>query len=370
MLLVKSKGTEFFYGNDGYCCKEAKEIPERVRAVGVSCLSSVLTEVECREMNDGMWKTIEYLTSNLKAPIKRGEPNTYRGIFELAPNHGGLIQHHRMGHADYVWKLRGNTKLLEAYTHIYNCKAEDLLVSFDGINCSLGPIMGVRKRGMYQGRSWLHLDQRLSDRSERCVQSWVTANDIEVGDGTLVFLSGSHLLHEKFAKHFGLKKETKDWFKLNPEHEKWYEEQGCKRICLTVPAGSQVFWDSRTVHSGQEALYEEDCPKRSKPRTARNVAYLCYQPREKTTLKKRKRIFDESDPWFLRLSSHWPNNMKLFGQYPRTFGNEVPEGCCQSDPTRYWSFVPDLPMPKLNKLARRLAGIDGEREKTILSYLK
>ena len=364
MQRVFSKGQHFLYGNDGYCCTKANEVHSIIQAKGVACLLGALTPDECTEMNSGMWDTLEYLTSNLKTPIERNDPYTYSSIFHLYPNHGGLIQYHRIGHADYVWKLRGNPKLSEAYTHIYNCNNKDLLVSFDGVNCSLGPVMNGKKRGMYQGNSWLHLDQQLSDSSERCIQSWVTANDIGVGDDTLVFLRGSHLLHDKFAKHFGLKHEKKDWFRLTPEHELWYEQHGCKRICITAPAGSQVFWDSRTVHSGQEPLYDEDFPKRSLPRTHRNVVYLCYQPREKKTLKKRRRIFDESDTWFLRMTTHWPNKMNFFGKYPRTFGNDAPpQGCFQRDNTKYWSFVPDLPKPTLNKLALRLAGITDDKKK-------
>ena len=70
-------------------------------------------------------------TSGLRIPVKRDEPDTYNSLFDLNLNHGGLIQHHQWGHAQYVWDVRQNPKVAEVYNKLYG---DDLLVSFDGVN--------------------------------------------------------------------------------------------------------------------------------------------------------------------------------------------------------------------------------------------
>ena len=47
--------------------------------------------------------------------------------------------------------------------------------------------------------------------------------------------------------------------------------------------------------------------------------------------------------------------MKLFGKYPRNYGNKPPEGCTQTDTNIHWSFVPELPMPELTDYGKKIA---------------
>lgn len=355
MIPITSKGVTINYGNEGLVAKDAKDALRIVREKGVAVLPGVLTPEECEAMNTGMWDTAEYLTSGLAQPLKRGRPDTYDALFHLNPNHGGLIQHFAWGHAQYVWDVRQNPKVAEMYHELYGDKP--LLSSFDGVNASIGAVMPKKKqRGKFRGgMGWLHTDQRPSDSSFQCVQSWVTANDVLPGDATLRCLVGSHKLHEKMAQHFGLIDVKDDWFKYTLEQLDWFKKNGAEDICITCPAGSQVFWDSRTAHSGMEFVDDADCSKRTKPRTYRNVVYVCFQPREERTIEKRAMIFDPDGKWRLRLASHWPNKMKLFGEFPRSYGNPPPVGCKQTDPKKHWSFVPEMPMPKLTPYGIQIA---------------
>ena len=352
MFTIISNGIELQYGNEGYIAENIDQVLEILKDKGVAVLPNVLNEAECQAMNDGMWDTAEYLTSGLRIPVKRNEPDTYNSLFDLNLNHGGLIQHHQWGHAQYVWDVRQNPKVAEVYNKLYG---DDLLVSFDGVNVSLGNVMSGRKRGFFRGKSWLHTDQRPSDSTFKCVQSWVTANDINVGDATLRFLSGSHKLHEELAEEFNLKNIKEDWFIYTPEHLEWFKERGCVDTCITCPAGSQVFWDSRTTHSGIEFIPQKDFPERKTPKIHRNVVYICFDKKKNTTLNKRAKIMDPGNSWRLRMASHWPNHMKLFGRYPRNYGNKPPEGCTQTDTNIHWSFVPELPMPELNDYGKKIA---------------
>ena len=374
---VKSKGSTLRFGNEGFVADTPEQVPALVDEKGAACILGILTPEECEAFSKGMFDTAEYLTSGLPFPFNRENPDTYGSLFHLAPNHGGLFQHHGWGHAQCVWNLRQMEKLAAGHAAFHGCAPEDMLSSFDGVNFSVGSVMNGRKRGQFRGNCWRHMDQRPSDSTKLCLQSWVTANEIGVGDATLRFLEGSHLLHGAFAKAFGLTEVTSDWHKLTPEQIDWFLDHGCKDTCITVPAGSQVYWDSRTVHSGIESLPAEDCPSRDTPRSIRMVAYLCYEPRTGPTLPeghadtgkaaknlhkilaKRLRILTPGDSLFLRLGSHWPNKMKLFGANPRSWGNSQPEGCTLGSPDDYWSFVPPLPMPVIDsQFGRRVAGID------------
>ena len=139
---------------------------------------------------------------------------------------------------------------------------------------------------------------------------------------------------------------------------------------MTVPAGSQVYWDSRTVHSGIEFLPEVDCPPTDKPRPIRIVAYLCYEPRTgpdllgtralarpAKTSPRSWRSAAESLILPTRCSCGWPNKMGLFAGLPRTYGASQPAGCTRGDAGKYWSFVPTLPAPVLTSFGRLVAGL-------------
>jgi hypothetical protein len=355
---ITSKGATLTYGNEGLVADNPKDVLKILKEKGVAVYRGVLNEEECRAMNDGMWDTAEHLTSGLAQPLKRDDPETYKSVFNLVPKHGGLIQEFEWGHAQYVWDVRQNKKVGAVYRELYGQKTP-LLTSFDGVNVSLGSVMPKgKKRGMFRGHKWLHTDQRLSDSSFLCVQSWVTANKIGVGDATLRCFVGSHDLHANFAKAFPdipKKDMNSDWFKFSEEHLDWFLKNGAQDLCVTCEAGDQVFWDSRLVHSGTEFVNDEDCPERTDERTHRNVVYVCMQPREEKTLLKRARILNPDDEWRLRTASHWPNKMKLFGKYPQTYGCPPPAGCKQSDPKNHWSFVPKMPMPQLTPYGIEIA---------------
>ena len=372
---VTSKGVTLRYGNEGYIARTPEEVPAIVAEKGAAILLDAMTPAECDAFREGMLRSAEQLTSRLEKPFARDDPSTYGSIFQLAPNHGGLFQHHQWGHIQEVWDLRQNPKLAAAHAAFHGCELDDLLTSFDGVNFSAGAMMPGRKRGQFRGNSWIHLDQRTSDSTKLCLQSWVTANPIGIGDATLRFLEGGHNFHREFAEDWGLTEKTADWTLLEPDHLTWFDAKGCKDTCLTVPAGAQVFWDSRTPHSGIEFLADEDRPDPAAEKSIRIVAYLCYEPRTGPVLPeghpdtgkaakglpkilaKRQKILDPTNDWFLRLTSHWPNKMKLFGKNPRSYGAEPPKGA--TDPTDFWSFVPPIAgVPELTDFGRRVAGLD------------
>ncbi len=304
---------------------------------GVAIVPSVLNAEECAAFDKGFWDSLAHLTSAWPVPISKDKPESWRELSKLFPMHSMLIQHYGLGHAEFVWALRQNPKLHFVFSQLYGTKAEDLLVSFDGVAIHMPP--ETTGKGSFIGNTWYHTDQRFSDSSFSCVQGWVTALDVRPGDATLTVLRGSHAHHAEFAQRFGHGALKKDWYKLASQEELdfFIVEKGCRPVSIACPAGSLVLWDSRTMHAGQEPLIKE----RAEP-NFREIVYLCYLPRsaatEKDLAKKRDAFLK------LRMTSHWPQKPMLFGLSPQTYGGPKPE-------------VTPLPGPtNVSALGRRLAG--------------
>ena len=189
-------------------------------------------------------------------------------------------------------------------------------------------VAGLAPEATHRGwdnKSWLHLDQRpLCQSTFDCVQGWVTGEDIGQGDATLRVLVGSHKFHGDFATQFG--EVSKDWFKLNAEQIQWYLDKGCVLRDITCAKGSQVLWDSRTVHSGRSPV-----KGRKNPRN-RYIVYTCYWPTSKISAKqaekKRKCVLT------CRMTTHWPDARAMVSKKPCTYGKP-----CIDMPTTF-----DLPI--------------------------
>jgi len=308
-------------------------ILEIISKYGVAIIPNILNEEECNNMNEGMWNTLELLTSKFEIPIDRNNKDTWTEMRKLYPVHSMLIQNFSIGHAQYIWDIRQNKKVIDVFSNIWKCKNEDLLVSFDAVSYHLPP--EITKLGWYRGNDWFHTDQSYIDSEFKIVQSWITGYDVNENDATISILEGSNNYHKDFQEKFKLVNK-KDWYKLNKDELNYYiEEKLCLPKRIKCPKGSIVLWDSRTIHCGTEALKSRKTPN------FRNIVYLCYEPRSKITsknlLKKQKALED------MRMTSHWPCKVKLFPKLPRTYGGPIYN-------------VNNLPKPILNDIGYKLAG--------------
>ena len=347
--VIKVNDEILTYSSDEYLAKNEEDAKQKLSNYGVAILPDRLSKEECVRMNEGMWSTAEYLTKQLPMPLNRVDKKSYQSLFELQPKAGGLFQSWGWGHAQYVWDVRSNPKVATIFEKLY--ETSNLLVSFDGVNCGLGPLLpnNTHHKGLYKGKKNLHCDQRFSLSKFQCIQSWVTANPTVAGDGTLRVLEGSHKLHEEFSKTFNLSGKRENWHVLNEEQVQWYKNQGCKDRCIVCPAGAQVCWDSRVIHCAMPALKSADLPSELEtlPRSFRNVVYICMVPSslaDKKNLKKRKSVFSDDETKRLRMASHWPQHMTLFPMKPRYYGAKEPT-------------VPKISIPELNTRGKKLAGI-------------
>ena len=299
---------------------------------GVAIIPNVLSEEECAAVVSGIWDFFEHITQSWFAPIKRGEEASWKGFYKLYPMHSMLVQHWGVGHAQVSWDLRQNEKIIDIFAHFWKCAPSELLVSFDGLSFNLPP--EVTKRGWNKQNTWYHTDQSYTENDFKCIQSWVTGLDVNDGDATLSIMEGSNKFHGECGEAFQLK-EKKNWYQLNKDQEAFYVAKGCAYKNIKCPKGALVFWDSRTIHCGVEAVTTREKPN------FRAIVYLCYMPRALCTaanLKKKQKALEE-----LRATSHWPSKPTLFGKSPRTYGGEMP-------------VVTSVKKPVLNELGLRLAG--------------
>ena len=283
---------------------------EHLRERGYAVVTDVLNPAECQAMKNGLFAHAEKIIPGFKSNDKDTWNND--SLKQVFPKHGMLMQHFRWGNTQAVYDVRQNPKVAKAFEKIWEDEA--LTSSVDGVAFGLPPEntdVGWEERQS----GWLHCDQSFQRSEFECVQGWVTANNVERGDATLRVLRDSHKYHGEFAKKFNIT-EKKDWFKLADAHIEWYvREKGCKWVDVVCPAGSQVLWDSRTIHSGR-------CPdKERKTPSVRMVVYTCYLPAntmtEKAVEKKRTAVAQG------RMTSHWPNKVKLFSKMPQTYGSPV-----------------------------------------------
>jgi hypothetical protein len=299
---------------------------------GVAIIPNVLSEKECNAVVSGIWSFFEHITQSWFVPIKRSDEASWKGFYKLYPMHSMLVQHWGVGHAQVSWDLRQNEKIVEIFAHFWKCAPKDLLVSFDGLSFNLPP--EVTKRGWNKQNTWYHTDQSYTENDFKCIQSWVTGLDVNHGDATLAIMEGSNKFHRECGELFQLK-EKGNWYKLNKEQEAFYIAKGCTYKNIKCPKGALVFWDSRTIHCGVEAVKTRAQPN------FRAIVYLCYMPRalcSAVNLKKKQKALEE-----LRSTSHWPSKPKLFGKSPRTYGGELP-------------VVTAVAKPVLSELGLRLAG--------------
>jgi hypothetical protein len=319
------------YEYEKYACT-TETLKETLEKYGVAIIPSVINKEECVKMRDGMWSSVEHITQHFDVPMKRDDVDSWKSFSQLYPLHSMLLQRHTLSHSQYYWDLRQNTDIVDVFAQLWSVKPEELLVSFDGLSLHLPP--EKTGRGWFRNNNWMHTDQSMQRHDFECVQSFLTASEIRQGDATLSFLEGSHLYHKRVGKKFKIE-EKGDWYKFNEKEYNYFIKKGCERKCIKCPAGSLVFWDSRTSHMGQEPLKER------KVENERCIVYLCYTPRSRATkanLKKKVKAFED-----LRTTSHWAHKPKLFPVNPRTYGATLPK-------------IEPVGKPVLNELGKKLAG--------------
>ena len=322
------------YEFEKYNCT-IKSLKETLEEYGVAIIPNLLDDNECKAINNGIWDYFEHITQNWKdelKPINRENSKTWENIYQLYPLHSQLFKYWGVGHSQVLWDFRQNEKVVNVFSHLWNCKKEDLFVSYDGFSFCIPP--EITNKG-WENKPWFHTDQSYLRNDLECIQSWVTANDVEEGDGSLTIMEGSHKYHAECGKTFNIN-DKKDWYKLNSIEQRFYEDKKCAIKKIKCPKGSMVLWDSRTIHYGSNPM------KKRKNKNFRSILYLCYMKKELCTIsqiEKKKDMFVKK-----QTSNHWPCNPKPNTKYPNTYGKKLPQ-------------ITEIETPKLNDLGLSLIGM-------------
>jgi len=302
---------------------------EQLEKHGVAVIPNILNLNEISDMKNGIWDTVEHLSSLSDMPIERNEPATWKTWYSLLPTHDMLMQTYSIGHSQFIWDIRQNPKVSNVFAKIWSCKPEELITSYDAVSFHLPP--EVTDRGWYQYDDWFHVDASYTKSQFECVQGFVTGFDINDDDASLTVLEGSHKYHQDFAKEFNIKNDN-DFVRLTEDEIDFYYEKGCTRTNVKATAGSLVLWDSRTVHCGMKPL------KTRKEPNFRLVTYMCMTPRSlcSSDILEKRRIALEQ----MYMTSHCPHRPKIFPKLPTHLNINVPE----------------LPRPKVTNLGKKLSG--------------
>jgi ectoine hydroxylase-related dioxygenase (phytanoyl-CoA dioxygenase family) len=305
-LYTNSNGSYFYPSTD------LEHLNQKLETDGVAVIPNILDQTQINSAIDGMHQWLNDVWSSDSERIKMDNINTYRNFYKLIPLHSGMIQHHGIGHQQFIWDIRQNQNVINTFSTIWS--DPDLLVSFDGANFVFPPEQ--TNRGFYRGGQWFHTDQSSEKKGLHCIQGMVNLFDVTEGDGTLSVLVGSNNLHEQFFAEKGIT-ERSDWYKISDDDLQWFINKGCQWRNVLAPAGSMILWDSRTFHMAIEP---------QKGRSSENfrfVTYVCMLPKSGATdidIKKRILAFKSR-----RMTSHWPYKVKMFPKQPRTYGAALPK---------------------------------------------
>ncbi len=308
------------------CTRES--LNQTLETFGVAVIPSVLTLEECEQMKQGQHQSLATLTSQLSPPFDVSKRETYDSAAEAGALHGMIFQSSGMGHAKYAWDIRQHPEVVANFVAFWG--SADLRTSMDAVAAWYPRTSALA--GTNKGNDWMHIDQAPKKHGLESIQSWVTGETVGVGDATLTVLLGGHRWHKEFHETFGAD-ESGDWYRLKPEHIDFYLSKGCKLMSITCPAGSQVFFDSRTPHQGTLPHKDREVKDR-----IRCIVYVCMTPakeadyewrkgskvfvgleRRKKTDQKRIELFTKGQN-----TSHCPHNFRSFAMKPHFYGPPKP----------------------------------------------
>ncbi|KAE8328074.1 hypothetical protein BDV39DRAFT_204475 [Aspergillus sergii] len=229
--------------------------------------------------------------------FKRDDPTTVKEENLPIITEKGMILGYGAAHEKFVWDIRQEPGVIEAFERIYDTK--DLLVSFDSINASFPNRTDVKPN-----KPWPHQDQDPETSNFRMMQGLVNLLPNGDNDGGLIVCKGAHTLSQEFHAEFKDEPNkiwawTKEWYGFTEEGLAWLKNRGCEWVKPNAEPGDLILWDSRTPHYNLS-------PTGTTPRFC---IYTCYMPATDATqeqLLTKKAAFEAN-----RGTTHWPNALNV-----------------------------------------------------------
>ncbi|KAJ5122208.1 hypothetical protein N7448_003340 [Penicillium atrosanguineum] len=262
---------------------------------------------------------------------KRDDPSTVSKATLPVINEKGMCMHYCVGHEGFVWNVRSEPGVIDAFEKVYHDK--DLIVSFDAANFAL-----PNRTDMPANKPWPHQDQDPKKSGFRCLQGLVNLLPNGPNDGGLIVCKGAHLLSDDFHRDFvdepRIPAWTTEWFGYTEAGMKWLADHGCKWVKVDAEPGDLILWDSRAPHYNLSPTSDQ----------ARFCIYTCYMPVSSATKEDLERKKNAFNTW--RLTSHWPNAKDFAPLIAKRDGEDCPRN--RSEPVN---------KPVLNERAFKLTGI-------------
>jgi hypothetical protein len=305
---------------------------------GIVIIPNLLDELECKNMYNGMWDCFEHLTQEWEIPIERSNPSTWKEFKHLKPNNWMMYQCWGISHAQHLWDIRSNKKIVNIWAGLLGTEPSNLLVSYDGISW-LPPHEDIFDQVLPEFKPWFHLDQTVLKPYFDGMQGLVTGLDVNPDDATFVYYPNSHNMIKELVNKFGVRTKS-DWYLLTDEENDFYRSICGDPVKLICPAGSLVIWDSRLVHCNTGPR-----KYRLKP-NYRCVQYLSYalKPNNLDIIKERVEGF-----YSMKTSNHYASRATFFLDIPNVY---------KSKGYRLDDLITPLPIPVLTDLGKSLVGME------------
>jgi len=229
---------------------------DRLAVEGYAVVAGALGEEEVVRATDLFWELIAGVTVDSvgAAPIRREDPSTWEDHWPS--NSRGLVRCPGVGQSDFMWYLRTQPRVLEAFANVWDCDIDDLVVSFD--TCAAFRPLRARSRWRTKG-VWFHVDQNGWETGSEfeSVQGFVALTDQDCSTGSLVVLPQTHQLHKGlFDCGDGLESDGWTDFVLLPWHHELVVTIPRRLVCCQ--RGDLVLWDSRMIHCNTPAPHPFD----------------------------------------------------------------------------------------------------------------
>ncbi|KIW88822.1 uncharacterized protein Z519_10306 [Cladophialophora bantiana CBS 173.52] len=229
---------------------------------------------------------------NFGLGFDRNDPSTVKRANLPVLNEKGMILSYGVTHEKWVWDIRGEPGVIEAFEKVYDDK--DLIVSFDVVNVGF-----ANRKDLPENKPWPHQDQDPTKPGFRCLQGLVNLNPCGPNDGGLIVCKGGHKISEQFHREMADEPKipawTPEWFGFTDNGMKWLKDHGLEWEKVCVQPGDLILWDSRVPHYNVPPTSKQD----------RLAVYTCFMPVSEASqedLIRKKEAFEK------RLgTTHWPN---------------------------------------------------------------
>jgi len=258
---------------------KASDPPERLREVmkehGVVLVTEVLSNQECRAFEE-LWlqDLLQVLPANSEAAqaLRQEGVKAWRSEWGDIVGKRGSASRRGLPHGSFAWTARLHPEVKKLFADLFEVESGSLIVGLDNPFWSAADACG--RKG---NEEWLHTDQNhQTGLTWRCFQGllYVWPSTSEAASTTVVWPGSHRDVYDRMMSDGHAKQKGKSVFgqsvKLNRlEHERGLLPEaiaGSRRV--PCPAGSMLFWDSRTVHQGWGG--------------GRRLAQpVCWEPRER-----------------------------------------------------------------------------------------